>query len=74
MTEYRGRGLFLNLKLDPSPFCLNELQRNKLTTSCTVLIESNEVTRKWVTTPILCHDNVFNVNSIASVMAELSQR
>ena len=27
-TEYRGRGLFLNLKLDPSPLCLKELQRN----------------------------------------------
>ena len=35
MTEYRGRGLFLNVKLDPSPFCLKELQRNKLTTLCT---------------------------------------
>ena len=29
MTEYRGQGLFLNLKLDPSPVYLKELQRNK---------------------------------------------
>ena len=35
MTEYRGRGLSLNLKLDPSPLCPNELQRKKLTTHCT---------------------------------------
>ena len=25
MTEYRGQGLFLNLKLDPSQVCLKEL-------------------------------------------------
>ena len=35
MAEYRGQGLFLNLKLDPSPVCLKELKRNKLTIHCT---------------------------------------
>ena len=39
MTEYRVQGLFLNLKLDPSLVCLKELQRNKLTTSCTEFVK-----------------------------------
>ena len=43
MTEYIGRGLFLNLKLDPSPVCLKELQRNKLTTHCTWIVQKDSL-------------------------------
>ena len=43
MTEYRGQGLFLNLKLDPSPVCLKELQRNKLTTHCTWIVQKDSL-------------------------------
>ena len=43
MTEYRGQGLFLNLKLDPSPFCLEELQRNKLTTPCAEISQKDSL-------------------------------
>ena len=43
MTEYRSWGLFLNLKLDPSPVCLKELQRNKLTTHCTWIVQKDSL-------------------------------
>ena len=43
MTEYKGQGLFLNLKLDPSPVCLKELQRNKLTTPCTRICQKHSL-------------------------------
>ena len=43
LTEYRGWGLFLNLKLDPSPVCLKELQRNKLTTHCTWIVQKDSL-------------------------------
>ena len=43
MTQYRCRGLFLNLKLDPSPVCLKELQRNKLTTLCTQIVQKDSL-------------------------------
>ena len=43
MTEYIGRDFFLNLKLDPSPVCLKELQRNKLTTHCTWIVQKDSL-------------------------------
>ena len=43
MTEYRGQGLFLNLKFDPSPVCPKELQRNKLTTHCTRIVQKDSL-------------------------------
>ena len=43
MSEYWGWGLFLNLKLDPNPVCLKELQRNKLTVHCTWIVQKDSL-------------------------------
>ena len=43
MTEYRGQGLFLNLKLDPSPICPKEHKRNKLITHCTWIVQKDSL-------------------------------
>ena len=43
-------------------------------TSDTVLIENYGVARKWDATPFRSDSIVFNKNSIASLIAELSQR
>ena len=59
--------------------CLHQALASTLRQLCgdasdTVLIENNEVTRKWVATPFWSDSIVFNENRIASVIAELSQR
>ena len=41
--------------------------------SDTVLIENNGVARKWVATPFWSYSIVFNENTIASIIAELSE-
>ena len=43
MIEYRGQGLFLNLKLDPSLVYLKELQRNKFTMPCTWISQKDSL-------------------------------